>query len=250
VSLSGGGEIDAYLSHVDRPGPDAVVYVHGFGSTRGGQKARALEQACERRGWTFASFDFRGHGCSSGTMLEMCGSALLEDLETLHQDLVEQGVRRLFPVGASLGGWAAAWFTLRHPRLVPACVVIAPAFDFIRCRYHRLSEEERSQWKETGKLRVHNEWVDTEIGYTLVEEIDRFPVETLAAEWPCPLLIFHGMLDDIVPYTHSVAFEENAACPEIELRLFKNGDHRLAEWKDTMAEAACEFFARFRKDQI
>ena len=32
------------------------------------------------------------------------------------------------------------------------------------------------------------------------------------------------------------------AHPHIELRLFKNGDHRLLAFKDQMAEAACAFF--------
>jgi pimeloyl-ACP methyl ester carboxylesterase len=246
LSLAGGGAIEAYLSHAGAAGPDAVVYVHGFGSTRNSEKPRAVEEACARREWTFVSFDFRGHGASTGTMLELRGSRLLEDLEALQQDLARKGMRRLFPVGSSMGGWAATWFTLRHPEMVPACAVIAPAFDFVRGRYARLSDAERARWKETGRLLVKNDWVDTEIGYGLVEEIDRFPVENLAAGWPRPLLIFHGMRDDIVPYTQSVAFAEKAACPGVELHLFKNGDHRLVEWKDEMAEAACDFFGRFK----
>src|SRR5688572_7186321 len=43
--------------------PDfAVVWVHGFGSHRGGEKAETVRAECARRGWTFAAFDFRGHG--------------------------------------------------------------------------------------------------------------------------------------------------------------------------------------------
>jgi fermentation-respiration switch protein FrsA (DUF1100 family) len=78
--------------------------------------------------------------------------------------------------------------------------------------------------------------------------MDQFPVERVAAELSRPLLIFHGLLDDIVPYQQSVVFAERANHPEIEVRLFKNGDHRLLAYKNEMAEAACVFFARWIRE--
>jgi uncharacterized protein len=244
LSLPAKGGLQIYLSY-DDPGSDrAVVYVHGFGSTRAGVKADAVEQACARRGWTFASFDFRGHGQSTGTLLELRGSALLEDLEALRDHLVARGIRRLFLVGSSMGGWAAAWFALHHAQSVLACVLIAPAFDFLHGRLALLSEQERARWKQTGRLRVQNQYLDVELGYGLVEEIDRFPLDRLATGLARPLLILHGMKDDVVSYLGSVNFVERAAWPDLELRLYKNGDHRLLAYSEEMAETACSFFAR------
>jgi uncharacterized protein len=245
LALPATGTLQACVSFAD-PGSDrAVVYVHGFGSTRGGVKAEALEQACARRGWTFAAFDFRGHGESTGTLLELRGSALLEDVEALRDYLIGRGIRRLFLVGSSMGGWAAAWFTVHHAQSVLACALIAPAFDFLHSRYALLSEEERARWKQTGRLRVQNQYVDVEVGYGLVEELDRFPPERLAAGLLRPVLILHGVRDEVVPYTGSVAFLARAACPEMELRLYKDGDHRLLAYREEMAEAACHFFSRY-----
>lgn len=245
VPLSLGGTLQVYLSYTEEPCEDAVVYVHGFGSTRTGEKPLALEDACARRGWTFASFDFRGHGGSSGSLLDLRGSGLLEDLEAMHASLAAWGVRRLFPVGSSMGGWAAAWFTLRFPDIIPACVLIAPALDFLRNRWLSLTEQEQQLWKQTGRLRVRNQWLDAEIGFGLVEEIDRFPLADLAARWARPLLIFHGMADEIIPYTDTLGFVERISYADVELRLFKNGDHRLLALKEEMAETACAFFARY-----
>jgi pimeloyl-ACP methyl ester carboxylesterase len=242
-----GGGLQVYVSYDDEPRDWAVVYVHGFGSTRTGEKPTAVEAACARRNWTFASFDFRGHGGSTGSLLELRGSALLEDMVAVRDYLRDRGIRRFCLVGSSMGGWAAGWFTLRHPDSVPACVLIAPAFDFVHSRWNVLSESEREQWKQTGRLRVRNQWVDAEIGYALVEEMDQFPVERLAEELSRPLLIFHGLQDDVVPYQQSVVFAERANHPEIEVRLFKSGDHRLLAYKNEMAEAACEFFSRWNE---
>lgn len=240
-----GGELQAYLSHPGRPGDWAVLYVHGFGSNQAGEKARAVEAACARRGWTFASFDFRGHGQSTGSLLELSGSGLLDDLDVVRQWLAARGVARLALYGSSMGGWASAWFAVRCPEAVAALALVAPAFNFLRSRWDRLSDEERQNWRTTGRLRVRSEWVDAEIGYGVAAEIDQFAVGLLAARLERPALIFHGLLDDTVPATDSLAFVQLAAHPALELRLYRDGDHRLLPRKDEMAEAACAFFGRW-----
>jgi uncharacterized protein len=238
---SQGGSLQSYLSYSGQLGNQAVLYLHGFGSVRNGVKSQALEEACARRGWTFAAFDFRGHGESSGSRLDLRGSTLLEDVETVCAYLASRGIGRLGPVGSSMGGWAAAWFTLRHPEVVPACVLIAPSLDFPASRWARLPEAERQQWQQTGRLRIHNEWVDTEVGYGLVEEAGQFPLEQLTTTWQTPLWIGHGMRDDTIPYTDSLAFVERCPYPDVELHLWKDGDHRLQHVKDQLAEYACGF---------
>jgi alpha-beta hydrolase superfamily lysophospholipase len=244
LPLPAGGALVGRLSYSAQVEPEAVLFVHGFGSHHAGEKAEALERACARRRWTYAAFDFRGHGQSAGTMLELRGSGLLEDLGRVRDFLAGRGAVRLFPVGSSMGGWAVAWFALDQGGAIPACAAIAPALDFLSRGWDALSEARRRSWRETGRLRVQNDWVDVEIGYGMVAERGQFPREWLEAGWKTPLLIFHGMRDDTVPYAGSLAFVERTPFPEIELRLYKDGDHRLLGYKEEMAEAACAFFAR------
>src|SRR5690348_4416959 len=73
----------------------AVVWVHGFGSHRGGEKAEAVREECARRGWTFAAFDFRGHGDSTGAIPSLRASSLIEDLSAIRAFLAERNVTRL-----------------------------------------------------------------------------------------------------------------------------------------------------------
>jgi pimeloyl-ACP methyl ester carboxylesterase len=248
LPLSDGGELDGYLSYLDQPGPDGVLFVHGFGSTRGGIKSEALEAACARRGWPFAAFDFQGHGRSGGSLLNLRGSSLLADVKAVAGHLEARGIRRLFPVGSSMGGWAAAWFAVEHgSATVPAVGLIAPAFRFLHHRWDSLSAAERDAWRRSGKLRVRNQWVDIEIGYGIVEEMDRYQPEALGARWATPLLLYHGVADDTVPAADSLAFVARASYPDIELRLLKGGDHRLLEYKDILAEEFCRFFGRWWK---
>ena len=245
LPLPGGGELSGYVSHRDEPSPSALLYVHGFASLRTGDKATALEAMCVDRGWTFAAFEFRGHGASGGTLLDLRGEALLEDLDLIHADLSARGVRRLFPVGSSMGGWATAWFALRRPEAVTAAAFVAPAFEFVRGSWARLTDAERLAFKQTGRLRTVNfgRNREEELDYALVEDIDRFSSEDLARKWKVPALIFHSLQDEAVPYQHSLDLLTRTSCRELELRLFSGGDHRQPTAVQKIAEEIGRFFA-------
>ncbi len=224
--------------------PDfAVVWVHGFGSHRGGEKAQAVREECARRGWAFAAFDFRGHGESSGTMPELRARRLLEDLAAVRAWLAERGHTRLGLVGSSMGGFASAWFAKEHPECVVGCVLLAPAFGFLDRRWETLTPEEKNDWNRTGLRRVKNAWVEVEIGYGLVEERERFAPQHLVRGWCTPSLLIHGLADDTVPDSDSLFFLRHVDYPHVELRLLKDGDHRLTAYKDAIAAAVGVFFA-------
>lgn len=242
-----GGELVGDLSFAQNAGDWAVVWVHGFGSRRGGEKSQAVEAACSRRGWAFAAFDFRGHGQSSGLLRDLRAATLMEDLDAVREFLASRGIRRFGLIGSSMGGFAAAWYALRAGRdVVPAVALLAPALRFIQARWETLSAEQREEWRATGVLPVRSEWVTGELGYGVAEERGLFSVGELAAKWDRPMLIFHGMADAVIPPSTSVAFCELTACPEVELRLLKGGDHRLTAFAPEIAEEACRFLERFR----
>lgn len=228
-----------------REPPPAVIFVHGLGSTRGGEKSTALEAECVRRGWAFASFDFRGHGRSDGTTLEMTGSRLLEDLAAVTRFVNERTGGPVCLCGSSMGGWASAWLTVRfaehESHCIAACAFVAPAFRFLEFR--RLNKAERTAWEQSGRLRVKNEFIDLELGYGLMAEADNFRFDDLAARFTLPAIIFHGLRDNVVPYTVSVEFAAGCAAEEVEVVLLKSGDHRLNREKERLARAACDFFA-------
>ncbi len=243
IPLSTGEVLRGDLSYDDARSASTVVFVHGFGSNRHGEKRVALEEGCARSGWTFAAFDFRGHGESDGSMRDLRASRLLEDLEAVHQALASRGWNRLFLAGSSMGGLACAWFALQCDD-VAACVLIAPAFRFLERRWHMLSDFEREYWRQAGHVRYQNEHIDVEVGFGLVEEWSLYKLEELAERWHTPALIFHGLADDIVPAGDSIEFQQKAAGADIELRLFKSGTHRLSEVKNEMAAEAIRFFSR------
>lgn len=225
-------------------GDFAVLWVHGFGSHRGGQKAAAVRTECHRRAWPFAAFDLQGHGESAGDLLGLTPARLLADLEAVAEFLRGQGHSRLGLVGSSMGGFAAAWFAKRHPASVAGCVFLAPAFRFPQRRWDSLTGAERDEWRATGRRRIVSPWVDVEVGYGLVADRGRYTLPLLADGWATPTLLFHGCGDDTVPAADSLDFLRAVAESRVELRLFQAGDHRLTAYKDEIAAEAGRFFAR------
>ncbi len=240
------GSVVRGVFHLPREGGEVptVVFAHGFGSTRSGEKATALAAECGRRGWAFAACDFRGHGESDGTMLELRGSRVLEDLDAITRTVAARAGGPLYLFGSSMGGWAAAWLSARAPDRIAACAFVAPSFHFLE--WSELSKAEREEWERTGRRRVRNEFVDVEIGYALTAEAADFKVDDLVVLFRSPLIIFHGMRDEIVPYADSLDFAARCASPDVKLMIFKNGDHRLNSEKDLVAHIACDFFANYR----
>jgi pimeloyl-ACP methyl ester carboxylesterase len=145
-----------------------------------------------------------------------------------------------------MGGWASAWFSVTHPERVAAYLAIAPAFGFLQGHWHRLTDANRQAWQQTGRIRVRNESrdCDEDLSYDLLQEGDRYPLDQLIRRWTLPLLIYHGLRDESIPYTDSIRFLEQTPAADVELRLLKDGDHRLLAYKDDMAEAMGRFFAR------
>jgi pimeloyl-ACP methyl ester carboxylesterase len=243
IPLPAGGHLAGTVELTGTTG--CVVFVHGFGSDRTGAKAVSVQTACGRRGWSYAAFDFRGHGGSSGTMRDLRASGLQSDLAAIRDHLASRGVRQLYLVGSSMGGFASMWFALNNPIDVPAVVLLAPAFRFLDRRWEGLSAEQREDWRASGVIRFRNQWLDVEQDHALIEERASFRMEDLADRWRTPALIFHGMLGESVPWQDTLAVVERTAFADIELRLLRDGDHRLQAYRDEMAEEACRFFERW-----
>jgi esterase len=105
------------LHRYGNPGATPLLLLHGlFGSSRNWQGiARRL---AERRPVMVA--DLRNHGDSPHAAV-MSYSAMADDLAAL---LEREAVERVIAVGHSMGGKAAMWLTLNHPRRIAAIGIV------------------------------------------------------------------------------------------------------------------------------
>jgi len=108
----------------------AVLFCNGFRSAMsGGTKALALEAHCQRKGWEFCSFDYRGHGLSLSSenddnFTEFVLTDWIEDASNvLNRVLLPQGNnggsgdktrKKVILVGSSMGAWISIHLALRY----------------------------------------------------------------------------------------------------------------------------------------
>jgi pimeloyl-ACP methyl ester carboxylesterase len=216
---------------IPQGGSDTVViFMHGFMSTQTGEKASQFRELLVSRGITYITFDFRGHGQSSGTMRALTGTHLLEDCHAVIEQCCAPH-HRIILIGSSMGGWVASWYAAQHPERISAIMLIAPSFVIGQWILKNLTPEQVTAWAESGVLAFSNEYGHVELGYGFVQDMEHYPVTELYRCYRTPTLICHGMNDDIVDYRQSLNFQQHCASTDVDLVLLKNGDHRLTAHK-------------------
>lgn len=205
-----------------------IVYLGGFRSNMDGRKALYVQGLCESLGLAFVRFDYAGHGVSSGRFEEGSLSLWLADsLAVLDQ--LTTGPQIL--VGSSMGAWLMIHVALARSNRIQALVGIASAPDFTD-DFSLLNAQQHEDLKSNGFCTCHSSqgepyiisqaFVDDSLQYRLLDK--SLPIH-------CPVRLLHGTQDQSVSWQQSLKLSQQLQSLDIELILFKNGDHRLANNK-------------------
>lgn len=203
-----------------------TIYLHGFASGPLSRKAQFFRQRFEERGLALEipaldEGDFEG--------LTITGQLKLVER-------IADG-EPVTLIGSSMGGYLAALYAARHPE-VEKLVLLAPAFYFPRRWMERQEPEKAAAWQRDGKMGVfhYSDGRIRDIGYQLVRDAEGYePVPNVTQ----PVLLFHGLKDDVVPASYSGEFA--AAHPEnVKLRLLDSG-HELTDVLEQIWQESKEF---------
>jgi len=244
--LVGGREVSHLAVRYDappesRPGAPCFLYLHGFGSGQGGEKADHFRRRAVEAGFSFCSFDFQGHGRSGGALRDLTLTRNLEDVGRVHEWLRGRGHERLFLLGSSMGGGAALWYSALHPDSIVAGLHIAPALELEKGLLAWAGPERARRWEETGVLFFQNELVATDLAWGLIEDLRTYRLEDLLERYHTPALLLQGKQDASVPWRSVAGFATRCAAEGVELHLFADGDHRLTDRKDRLWDLMVEF---------
>ncbi len=225
-----------------------LVFAHGFGSTQYGDKISSFRSWAAEAGLGFASFDFRGHGASGGSLREITLTRNVEDLRAALDALALRHPRsreRTVLVGSSMGAASAMWFCARNPRRVQAAVHIAPALYLQQSLERTLGDEGVRKWCKEGSFLLEGELAETELDWELMADLRRHPVDELAARYRTPTLLLVGRQDETVPQDRLLEFVGSCDA-EIDVVTYGAGDHRLLQQKDRLWTALLDFLAARR----
>jgi pimeloyl-ACP methyl ester carboxylesterase len=205
-----------------------ILYLHGFASGPGSNKARFFSRRLEAAGARVAALDLaRGdfdHLTITGQLQAVDEAAAGEPVALM---------------GSSMGGYVAALYAARHAE-VTRLVLLAPAFGFARRWPERLGHEAVESWRRTGWMEVFHyaEGRHHAISYALLEDgaqYEDYP------DFQQPALVFHGAQDDVVPAELSRRFV--AAHPNAVLEIVDSG-HEMLNVLDLIAPKVTEFLLR------
>lgn len=223
-----------------------ILYLHGFASAQGGEKAEFFRARALAAGWPFCSFDFQGHGESGGELRELTFSRNLDDVARVHDFLIERGLGDLVLLGSSMGGAAALWHAARRPERILAGMHIAPAIGMRRALERWAGPAALERWKREGTIRYQQGNVETLLDWELMEDLKRFDVEVLAAGCRTPTLLLQGKRDSSVDYRDVARFVARAPGGFLQLRLYEDGDHRLVDRKGDLWNEMVRFLGERR----
>lgn len=211
-----------------------VVYLHGFASSPQSSKARFFAGKFAEAGVAFEAPQLdQGEFPNltiSGQML------VVGDAVSAHREKLAKG-EPLVLMGSSLGGYLAALYAERHPKLVDRLVLIAPAFGFLQRWRERLSAQEIEQWKRERSIPIYHYGSQTEqrLGHQFLEDAAQYEA---VPDFHQRALILHGSEDKVVPsqVSHDFALEHTRA----RLALFKSG-HELTDVLEGLWQEASGF---------
>jgi len=208
-----------------------LLYLHGFASGPGSNKARYFRQFLERAGREVEVPDL-----AEGDFAHLTLTGQLRVIGRAAAGASPRGPVAL--IGSSMGGYLAALYAARHPE-VERVILLAPAFGFARRWREHLGADAVAQWQARGTMEVYHygEGRPLDLGYQLLTDADAYEDYPDVQQ---PTLIFHGAQDDVVPPQYAAEFSRGR--PNVRLEILDSG-HELLDVLDSMAPQVLDFLA-------
>jgi alpha-beta hydrolase superfamily lysophospholipase len=137
-------------------------------------------------------------------------------------------------LGSSLGGFLALQLAAKS-LLVQKLILLAPAFGFSHRIAKALGAENVTKWQQDGIREFYHYGLKRNVNlqFQFFVDAQKYSEENLTRS--LPMLIFHGIHDEVVPASLSEEFAKRRSQVTLKLR---NDDHALGKdldsiWQDT-----------------
>lgn len=210
----------------------SILFLGGFRSSMTGNKAQFLKSYSEKNNYSFARFDYSGHGEDQINFRHCRLSHWLEEAETVFQKIQK---RHNIIVGSSMGGWLATLLTEKYNCDVSGLITLAAAPEFpqrhiLKILPPLLRQELEVQGYTTlpdfdgvGSYEIEKEFFD---------EAQTLKTLGRTVEITCPVRLLHGTNDRDISHSFSEDLYETLASTNKELHLIEGSDHRLSSESD------------------
>jgi hypothetical protein len=200
------------------------LYLHGFASSPQSYKAQYMQRKFAELGLTLDVPDLNLNDFTTVTLSEQLAYLDRTYLHNQEPSLV---------IGSSLGGFLAVQLAARNP-FVQQLILFAPAFGFSQRIAQNLGAENISKWQESGLREFYHYGLKRNLNlqFQFFVDAQQYSEDNLTRS--LPILIFHGIHDQVVPAALSQEFANQRS--QIILKLLDD-DHALGKdlesaWQD------------------
>ena len=209
-----------------------VIFLHGFMSDIEGEKPLTFERFCKKKKIGFLTFEYSGHGKSSGKFTDGNISKWTMDAKKIINNKIKKNKKIIF-IGSSMGTWIALNLFPIYRKQIKGFLGIGSAPEFL----------EELMWKKfTKKIKKiiltekiyqlqHGEWTYP-ITKQLIFDGRKNKVFNKKYSLNIPVSLFHGSKDEVVPLFFSKKILKIFKKAKKKLIKIKNGDHSLSKKND------------------
>lgn len=210
-----------------------IVFLGGYRSNMGGDKARHLDGYAAASGRGYLRFDYSGHGQSDGEFEQGTIGRWTQDV-LFALDALTDGPQVL--VGSSLGGWLALLVAMARPERVAAILTVSLAADFTaHVRDVLFSDAHRAELEKQGRVLVPDCHGGEPFAITrrLIDEAEAHLLLTREAlPITVPMRLIHARNDQDVPWSIGNEIADRVEGNDVRVTVVKDGDHQLSRDQD------------------
>ena len=210
-----------------------IVFFHGFMSDITGEKPSTFRKYCGKKKIGFLTFEYSGHGKSSGKFIEGNISKWSIDAKQIIKAKIKSKKKLIF-IGSSMGSWIVLNLFKSFHRQLIGFIGIASAPEFT----------EEIMWKKFSKKikkiilknKIYYLENDYEVPYPITKNLimdgRKNKVFNKTIDVKIPIVLFHGLKDKLVPLKFSKKIFKLFKTQNKKIIKIKDGDHSLSRKKD------------------
>ena len=209
-----------------------IIFFHGFMSDITGEKPSTFRKYCRKKKIGFLTFEYSGHGKSSGKFTEGNISKWTNDAKQLIKAKTKNKKKIIF-IGSSMGSWIALNLLPVFKKQIKGFIGISSAPEFLEKLMWRKFTKKIKKIITTNKIYYlkEGEWTYP-ITKQLIINGRKNKVLNKKINLNIPITLFHGLKDEIVPLMFSKKILK--IFPKAKKKLIKisNGNHSLSKKND------------------
>ncbi|MEI6485545.1 MAG: alpha/beta hydrolase [Sphingomonadales bacterium] len=210
-----------------------LVFLPGYMSDMTGGKATALADWAQAHGRACLRLDYSGCGASGGDFLDGSIGRWTDDALAVIGHVWPAGPVVL--VGSSMGGWIALLAGMALQQRLAGLIGVAAAPDFTVWGL-QVGEAERRLLERQGYFTRPSDYGDAyRYSRALIADAPQRLLLDGQIGITAPVRLLHGQRDDAVPWRLSLDIAARLAGADVQVRLIKDGDHRLSRDADIAA---------------